>query len=83
MVTPGGTSSTSAADLFTYMAAPTVTGISPPSSPLAGSTPVTITGTNLVGTTAVNFGNTPVTNFTIDLTGTTITLNSPGTARAR
>ncbi len=47
VTTPGGTSATSAADQFTYVAAPTVTGLSPTSGSDAGGTPVTITGTNL------------------------------------
>lgn len=35
---------------------PTVTSISPDSGPSAGGTPVTITGTNLAGTTEIDFG---------------------------
>ena len=57
-------------------AAPTVTGISPTVGPLAGGASVTITGTNLAGATAVNFGTTAVTAFISD-TGTQIVLNSP------
>jgi len=34
---------------FTYVAAPTVTGITPATGPMAGGTSVTITGTNLSG----------------------------------
>jgi hypothetical protein len=36
--------------------APTVTGVSPATGPSAGGTPVTITGTNFIGVSAVNFG---------------------------
>ena len=56
VITAGGTSATSAADQFTYTAppAPTVTGVSPGSGP--NGTLVTITGTNLTGATAVDFG---------------------------
>ena len=83
VVTPGGTSSVnSPADQFTYMAAPTVTRISPTAGPLASGTTVTIGGTNLAGATAVNFGNTPATSFTVDATGTYITATNPGAARA-
>jgi hypothetical protein len=52
-----GTSSTSAADLYTYVAPPTVTAVSPDSGPIAGGTVVTITGTNLNGATEVEFGS--------------------------
>ena len=45
VTTPSGTSATSSADQFTYLAAPTVTGISPTAGPLGGGTVVTITGT--------------------------------------
>ena len=47
VTTPGGTSATSSADHFTYIAAPTVTAVSPSAGPLGGITGVTITGTNL------------------------------------
>ena len=55
VITPGGTSTTSAADQYTYIAAPTVTSVNPPAGPTAGGTTVTITGTNLTGATAVDF----------------------------
>jgi hypothetical protein len=63
-VTSGArTSATIAADQFTYITgppppppAPVVTGINPTSGPSSGGTSVTITGTNLGGATAVNFG---------------------------
>ena len=47
VTTPGGKSATSAADQFTYIAAPAVTGLSPTSGPAAGGTLVTITGHRL------------------------------------
>ena len=49
-----------------YVAAPTVTGISPTSGPSAGGTSVTITGTGFTGATAVDFGTTAATNFDVD-----------------
>ncbi len=58
VTTPGGTSATSSADEYTYVAAPTVTQVAPPAGPLAGGTSVTITGTNLTGATTVSFGST-------------------------
>src|SRR5450631_3805837 len=57
VTTPGGASATSSADKFTYVAAPTVTGVIPTRGPTAGGTSVTVSGTNLSGTTSVNFGS--------------------------
>ena len=56
VTTAGGTSATSTADQFTYTAAPIVLAVVPSVGPLAGGTTVTITGMNLTGATAVNFG---------------------------
>jgi hypothetical protein len=51
VTTPGGTSTANPpGDQFTYIPAPTVTGVSPSAGPLVGGTPVTITGTNFMGT---------------------------------
>ena len=66
VTTSSGTSSASRADLYTYIAAPTVTGISPTSGPDSGGTTVTITGTDLSGTTDVEFGSTPASDFNAD-----------------
>ncbi len=76
VTTAGGTSATSAADQFTYVAAPTVTAISPASGPTSGGTTVVITGTNLTGATAVTFGGTAATSFTV-YSGTQITATAP------
>ena len=76
MTTPAGTSPTSAADQFTYTAAPAVTGLSPTSGPAAGGTLVTITGTDFTGATAVDFGTTAATNVTV-VNSTEITADSP------
>ena len=59
VTTPNGTSARRrASDQFTYNAPalPTVTGVSPTSGPAAGGTSVTVSGTNLTGATAVDFG---------------------------
>ncbi|OWK36652.1 hypothetical protein FRUB_09215 [Fimbriiglobus ruber] len=63
VTTAGGTSATGAGDHFTYLsppppppAAPTVTGVSPASGSTAGGTVVDITGADLGGATAVDFG---------------------------
>ncbi len=76
--TPGGTSGTSSADLYTYDGAPTVTSITPSAGWTTGGTSVTITGTNLSGATAVDFGTTAAT-ITAD-SATSITAISPAHA---
>jgi len=79
VTTPAGTSAKSTADEFTYTVAvaPTVTGISPTSGPLAGGTEVTITGTGFTGVpTTVDFGTTAATDVTV-VNATTITADSP------
>jgi hypothetical protein len=54
----GGTSATGSADRFTFVAAPTVTGVSPNSGPLAGGNWVTVSGTHLATTSSVSIGDT-------------------------
>ncbi|WP_289024957.1 IPT/TIG domain-containing protein, partial [uncultured Sphingomonas sp.] len=82
VTTPGGTSAISAADRFTYVAVPTVTGLSPIAGPTAGGTSVTITGTGFLAaasTGAVKFGA-GVATYSI-VNDTQITATSPsGTA---
>ena len=73
---PGGTSAITAADKFTYAAAPVVTVVSPDCGPLTGGTSVMITGSDFTGTTAVKFGVTEATSFTVD-SATQITATSP------
>jgi hypothetical protein len=75
VVTPGGTSNGLA---YTYVAAPTVTGLSPSQGPTAGGTSVTITGTNLSLVTAVKFGAVSAA-FTL-VSGTQITAVAPSSA---
>ncbi len=72
----GGTSATSAADQFTYIAPPTVTAIAPVAGAVGGGTSVTITGTSLTGATAVNFGASAATSFTVN-GATSISATSP------
>jgi hypothetical protein len=76
VTTPNGTSSPSAAGSFTYVAAPVVAGIRPAAGPITGGTLVTITGTNLAGATAVNYGTAAVTSLVSD-TATQIVVISP------
>ncbi|HEY5026038.1 MAG TPA: IPT/TIG domain-containing protein [Acidimicrobiales bacterium] len=65
VITPGGTSSTSGADQFTYFAPPTVTSVAPTAGSTVGGTSVSISGANLTGATAVDFGPTSATSFTV------------------
>jgi len=76
VTTAGGTSATSAADQFTYVGAPIVSGISPTFGPAGGGASVTITGSNFSGTTAVTFGATAATGFTVN-SATQITATAP------
>ncbi|WP_329409986.1 IPT/TIG domain-containing protein [Nocardia vinacea] len=73
VTTAGGTSNGVS---YTYVAVPTLSGITPSSGPVSGGTVVVITGTGLTGTTAVNFGATPATSFTVD-SATQITAVTP------
>jgi len=77
--TYSGTSVTSSSDQFTYSAAtaPAVTSVSPSSGSTAGNTQVTITGTDFTGTTGVVFGSVAATDFSVDSTGTHITVTAP------
>lgn len=59
VTTDGGTSAASTADLFTFVPAPTVSGVTPSTGPIAGGTPVTISGTGLSGASEVDFGGIP------------------------
>ena len=63
-------------DHFTYVAAPTVTNLSPNTGPAAGGTSVIITGTNFTGATLVKFGNTNATSFIVN-SATQITAVAP------
>ena len=76
VTTPGGTSATSTADRFTYLVAPTVTGISPTSGPAAGGTTVIITGRDFTGASKVLFGRVAASRFTVN-SATQITAVSP------
>ncbi len=79
VTTPLGNSLANASDHFTYLAAPTVTSVSPTSGPIAGSTSVTVTGTNFTGATAVSFGGTAAASYTVN-SATSISATSPAHA---
>jgi len=74
VTTSGGTTTTGAADEFSY--APIVTSIGPSSGPTAGGTAVTITGANLTGATAVEFGAAAATGLKVN-SGSSIEAVSP------
>ena len=80
VTTPGGTSSASSTDRFTFIAAPAVSGLGPDSGTVNGGTLVTITGTNFIDVTAVNFGETPA-GFTVN-DDSSITAVSPAAEAA-
>lgn len=67
--------------LTVQRAAPSITSVSPPSGPQAGGTNVTLTGSNLTGTTAVTVGGFAATNVTVvsdtQVTFTTGAASSP------
>jgi len=65
VTTAGGTSAASAADQFTFIAAPAVSGLSPDSGTVDGGTLVTITGANFIEVSGVNFGESPA-GFTVN-----------------
>ncbi|CAL5870342.1 uncharacterized protein PFLUO_LOCUS4578 [Penicillium psychrofluorescens] len=61
---------------YTYIAAPTVTGLTPAAGSESGGNTVTITGTGFNGTTGVTFNGTPATSFAI-ISPTVITAVAP------
>ena len=79
VTTPDGTSANGAADDFTYDAAPpaqppTVSSLSPTGG--SAGTTVTITGTNLTGTTGVKFGSADATDVSF-VDATHVTAKAP------
>jgi alpha-tubulin suppressor-like RCC1 family protein len=56
VTTAAGTSAKGTADKFAYLAAPTIKKLAPKSGRETGGTVVTITGTNFLGATGVDFG---------------------------
>ena len=77
----GGSSAAVSADQFTYLSPPAVTGISPSAGPAGGGGTITITGTNLAGATAVDFGSTASPVITAD-SSDSVTAVIPGAASA-
>ena len=63
VITPGGTANS--ASSYTFVAAPTVTSLSPNTGTTSGGTAVTINGINLAGVTTVLFGTVAATSFNV------------------
>ena len=76
VTTPGGTSTITAADRFTYVPAPIVTAVSPTSGAAAGGTSVIITGSHFTGASKVLFGSVAASSVTLN-SDTQITAVSP------
>ena len=74
VITPAGTSATSAADQFTYGSAPAISSSTPTSGPVGTS--VTIYGTSFTGATGVRFGSVSATTYTVN-SATRITVTAP------
>ncbi|MGW2639062.1 IPT/TIG domain-containing protein, partial [Streptomyces sp. NPDC001348] len=77
VTTPGGTSNPDNPQAyFFYAAVPSLTAVTPPSGTTAGGTTVTLTGTGLLGATAVRFDTVAATSFTVN-SATQITAVAP------
>jgi hypothetical protein len=61
--------------------APVVSGVSPNSGPLAGGTPITVSGTGFTGATSVAFDGTAVSGFSV-VNDSSITVTSPAEVSA-
>ncbi|MFZ2057191.1 MAG: IPT/TIG domain-containing protein [Acidimicrobiales bacterium] len=74
----GLSSRTTAADRYTFVAAPTVTGLTPASGPSRGGTKVTIRGSGFVGTLTVHFGTRPAKLFRVVSSSEIVVISPPG-----
>ncbi|MFF5211569.1 IPT/TIG domain-containing protein [Streptosporangium sp. NPDC000396] len=72
---PSGTSSQFVFYTYVAVAAPVISSLNPNGGPVAGGTPVTITGTGFTGATSVKFGSTSAA-FSV-VSSTQITATSP------
>ncbi len=75
-----GTSATSSADQFTYVAVPVVSGVMTSSGPTTGGTSVSISGSGFTGATAVFFGGAAATSFTVNSDGSITAVSPAGSA---
>ncbi len=81
VTTPGGTANL--ANGFTYVAAPAISSVNPIQGPTAGGTVITITGTNLTGTSAVSIGGNAANSVTVVNPNTVTAVTPPGAAGAK
>ncbi len=76
-----GSSTQNAMDVFTYVGnhavPPAISSVGPSSGPVRGGTLVTVSGTNLFGTTRVDFGSLAGSHVTVNASGTSLTVLSP------
>ncbi|MGW0841017.1 IPT/TIG domain-containing protein, partial [Streptomyces sp. NPDC002787] len=80
VTTPGGTSNAADPHAFFYYAAPpSLTLLAPVSGPTAGGNTVTLTGSDLLGATAVRFDGVAASSFTVN-SSTQITAVAPARA---
>jgi IPT/TIG domain len=77
--TPVGTSAAVLGDLYTYVAPPAITSVSPNSGPAAGGNSVTINGSGFTGATQVVFGAVPATSVVV-VSSSKITAVAPAQA---
>jgi hypothetical protein len=76
VTTPGGTSKTTTADQFSYLAVPSVLSVSPSYGPTKGGTAVTVKGTGFLASTTVTFGVASASNVVV-VNANTLTCISP------
>ena len=76
VVTPTGTTTTTPADRYTFLARPEVGKLSVKGGPATGGTVVTVTGAGFAGPVTVSFGGIPATSVTVNST-TSLTVTSP------
>jgi hypothetical protein len=64
--------------MFTYSLRPLVSSLIPKEGPASGGTSIVITGENLSGATAVNFGSTSAASFTVESETSISAVSPPG-----
>ncbi|MFJ9742936.1 IPT/TIG domain-containing protein [Streptomyces sp. NPDC101166] len=80
VTTPGGTSNPDNPSAYFFFAAtPSLTAVNPGAGPTTGGTTVTLTGSDLLGATAVKFDGVAATSYTVD-SSTQITAVTPAHA---
>ena len=78
----GGSSRTTAAGRYAFVAAPTVTRVTPTVGPTNGGTKVTIRGSSFFGTLTVHFGTRPAKLFRVVSSSEIVVIAPPGSGTA-